>query len=74
MLNRSYSKSTRDALVHVLDELKDYGLEVEVNFVTLEILVVDLNEKWRRVCRFCFGWSAGDATLRTRLKLRSATC
>lgn len=47
MLIQKYNKTTRDALVYVLDELKDYGLDIEINFLTLEILVVDLNSKWK---------------------------
>jgi hypothetical protein len=47
MLRRTYDKATVDALAYVLKELKDYGLEIEINYLTLEILVVDLNSKWR---------------------------
>ena len=47
MLRRTYDKATVDALAYVLNELKDYGLEIEINLVTLEIIIVDLNSKWR---------------------------
>ena len=70
MLRQTYDKATVDALTHVLNELKEYGLEIEINFLTLEILVVDLNSKWEELgCLFCFGWSVGVAMPRTRLRL-----
>lgn len=43
----THSKATIQALSYVLNELKDYGLEIEINFLTLEILIVDLNSKWK---------------------------
>jgi hypothetical protein len=47
MLRRAYCKETRVALATVLEELKEYGLDIEINSVTLEIIIVDLNSKWR---------------------------
>jgi|AGTN01.2.fsa_nt_gi hypothetical protein len=47
MLGYTHSKATIQALAYVLNELKDYGLEIEINFLRLEILIVDLNSKWK---------------------------
>jgi hypothetical protein len=47
LLKHKGDNATRVALAYVLEELKDYGLEIEINFVTLEIIIVDINSKWR---------------------------
>lgn len=47
MFRQKINSITKDALAYVIEELKDYGLEIEVNYLTLEIVIVDVNSKWK---------------------------
>jgi hypothetical protein len=39
-------KKGSEEVKYVLKQLRDYGLEIEVNYATLEVFIVDLNDKW----------------------------